>query len=214
MYLVTNRTNSDIRLGNAILAASEAATFTVLPGEVKGFIANGSITVTQFTDSAFAIKSNVLTRPTDTNAYAAGDALASAAGGFFSFVNPAPGRGLRIERARIRKSAASVTNAAFRLYLFDTLPVLSVADNAALQSAGILGVASVTGLVGRIDIAQTAFFGGTAYAVGTGVPAVGSAITFSPSDTYNFYAIAEVNGAYVPANAETFDVTLEGTWAA
>ena len=155
------------------------------------------------------------TRPADTTAYATGDRVAdltaSATVLEFSSMARATGEAVRIERARIRKSGATLTNASFRLHLFRTLPTVSVGDNGVFNASNVLALSDVAGYVGSIDIAmdKAAAVG----ARGVGVPSVGSGITCEAAGAAghetSLWAVVEALAAYVPASGETFTVTLE-----
>src|SRR3981081_4319597 len=77
------------------------------------------------------------TRPNDTTAYAAGDlvANATAAGAAvplqIALGNQFPNGMTRLTRARLVKSGSGVTNASFRIHLYETLPTPANGDNAA-----------------------------------------------------------------------------------
>lgn len=152
------------------------------------------------------------TRPADTTAYAAGDLCANSttAGSVtpltFSNAVRASADGVRIERARIRKSSTSLTNATFRLHLFESSPTLSVGDNAAFNSSGVLGVNNALAYLG--SIAVTMQNSGSDGAIGLGVPLVGNGIVAQPSAT-TIYGLLEVTGAYTPTSGETIAVDLE-----
>lgn len=152
------------------------------------------------------------TRPADTTAYAAGDLCANSttAGSVtpltFSNAVRASADGVRIERARIRKSSTGLTNATFRLHLFESSPTLSVGDNAAFNSSGVLGVNNALAYLG--SIAVTMQNSGSDGAIGHGVPLVGNGIVAQPSAT-TIYGLLEVTGAYTPTSGETIAVDLE-----
>lgn len=141
------------------------------------------------------------TRPADTTAYASGDIVANSptAGSVvpmnFGDVRKGPGFGSRIRRVRLTKSSAPVTNAQFRLHLFNVLPTVSSGDNAA--------IAITTGAAGYIQsldltIAQT--FGDGATVQGTTEVNVVSG---------TLYGLLECRGAYTPTSGEIFTVGLE-----
>lgn len=146
------------------------------------------------------------TRPADTNAYASGDLIANSttAGSVapmqFTVARVEGGTGM-IRRVRIRKSGTGITNAVFRLHLYNTAPTPSNGDNGAwLTNQG-------ANYVGAMDIVVNRAF--TDGAAGNGVPVDGMEINFDlPSGTVLF-GLLEARAAYTPANAEVFTVTLE-----
>lgn len=141
------------------------------------------------------------TRPADTTAYASGDLVANSttAGSVvpmaFGDITRGPGLSSRVRRVRLVKSAASVTNASFRLHLFNVLPTVTSGDNAAIVIA-----TGSAGYVGHVDItiAQT-FTDGAADQATTEMNIASQAI----------WGLLEARGAYTPTSAEVFAVTLE-----
>jgi hypothetical protein len=68
----------------------------------------------------------------------------------------------------------------------------------------------MTGWLGHIAV--TVDEAGTAGAVGVGVPVTGAEINFTltqPQTNVTLYGLLEAKGAYTPASAEVFTVTLE-----
>jgi hypothetical protein len=144
-----------------------------------------------------------VTRPADTTAYASGDLVAhsTTAGSVvpltFALARTTQAGGM-IRRIRLRKTGTSVTNASFRLHLYSASPTPANGDNGAWstdQAAAYIGSLDVT--------CDKAFTDGAA---GNGVPTVGSEIIFT-SDTV--YGLLEARGAYTPASAEQFTVSVE-----
>jgi hypothetical protein len=156
-------------------------------------------------------------RPADTTAYASGDLVANSttAGSVTGLVFPlavrAAGEAVRVERLRLRKSGAVLTNASFRVYLFRALPTLSVGDNAALNASSVLAMDDVQYLSGWFDVTMDR--SATAGARGAGLPNSGSGITLSPASGTSLYGLIEATAAYTPASGETFNATLEGVWS-
>lgn len=157
-------------------------------------------------------------RPADTTAYAAGDLMANSTTA--GLVAPAElvgatraaGEAIRVERIRLRKSGASLTNAAFRVHLFSKPPSVTVGDNAAFAAAGVLALSDIEGHVGSVDvILDTA---GVIGARGVGVPMTGAGITCESGGgtgvETSLWALIEARAAYAPSSGETFFVTLEG----
>lgn len=147
------------------------------------------------------------TRPADTTAYASGDLVAnSTTAGSVTPVTIAVGRGASgsaatgmLRRARLRKSGTSVTNAQFRVHIYNTASItFANGDNAAWSTN------AMSGYLGSLDVTVDRAF--TDGAAGVGVPTIGSEVTFI---TQNVYAVVEARAAYTPANAEVFTVELE-----
>jgi hypothetical protein len=125
----------------------------------------------------------------------------------------ATGEAARIERIRLRKTGATLTNAAFRVHLFRTLPTVNVNDNGVFNTSGTLALADIAGYIGSVDI--TMDMAATAGARGVGVPTVGTGITCEAAGTTDhetsIWAVVEARGAYTPVSAEAFTMTLEAS---
>lgn len=155
---------------------------------------------------AFQAAAPVFTRPANTTAYAAGDLVANntTAGNVVPLTFPRSklrGRTSgKITGASILKGAASVTNANFRLHLFNSTKVPTNGDN------GALAVADLVGYIGSIDIdmeaTPTLIVSATAYKHSAAV-----ALAFNA--TGNIYGFLEALEAYTPASGETFLVTID-----
>lgn len=145
--------------------------------------------------------SAAVTRPADTVAYASGDIVANSTTAVsvvplsFGDVRRGPGFAARIRRVRINKSGASVTNAAFRLHLFNVLPTVTSGDNAAIVIA-----TGAAGYIGQLDITV-----GQTFTDG----AQGAATTELNINSSLLYGLLEARGAYTPVSAEVLTVTLE-----
>lgn len=154
------------------------------------------------------------TRPADTTAYAAGDLVANSTSSGsvvpLSFTNAVRSAGdcVRIERVRIEKSGTSLTNASFRLHLFEASPTPTVGDNGVFNNAGVLASNNVLNYVGAFPVTMTN--SGSDGATGFGVPATGAGVTCSPTSGTTLYGFLEATAAYTPANAEVFYVVIEG----
>lgn len=154
------------------------------------------------------------TRPADTTAYAAGDLVANSttAGSVIplSFTNAVRTAGdcLRIERVRVEKSGASLTNAAFRLHLFESSPTPTVGDNGVFNNAGALATNNVLNHAGTFSVIMS--WSGSDGAMGIGVPTTGAGATVSPTSGTTIFGLLEVTGAYTPASGEVFYVVIEG----
>jgi hypothetical protein len=149
------------------------------------------------------VPSASFSRPADTTAYASGDLVANSttAGSVvpLSLTPTTRGSGLsgQIRRVRIVKSTTGVTNAQFRLHLFNAAPTVSSGDNAAIVIA--TGAANY---LGQVDVTMNQSFtdGGS-----------GQATTEINVVNGTLYALLEARAAYTPGNAETFTVTLEAS---
>ena len=105
-----------------------------------------------------------------------------------------------LTRARLAKSGTGVTNATFRIHLYETLPTPANGDGGAWstdQSAHWLG---------NIDIASMLAF--TDGAAGTGSAPAGSEM-FLKLAGKTIWALIAALGAYAPVANETFTLTLE-----
>jgi hypothetical protein len=113
----------------------------------------------------------------------------------FSPVTKGSGRSAQIRRVRISKTGTSVTNAAVRLHLYTTSSITAAnGDNAAWstdKAANYVGSVDVT-----IDKAMTD-------------GAAGNATCELNVNSLSLYGLLEARGAYTPASAEVFTVTLE-----
>lgn len=155
--------------------------------------------------SSTAVVAQSFTRPADTTAYASGDLV----GNSTTAAQVAPmaldvmrvdGGSCMVRRARLRKSGVSITNASFRVHLFNAAPAVSSGDNAALACSG------ADAYIGRIDInIDQSFADG----------AVGQS-DFLTTDMHvrlssgkTIYALLEARGAYTPVSGETFALRLE-----
>lgn len=150
------------------------------------------------------------TRPSDTTAYASGDLVANSTTAASVVAIPLvvarnAGTVALLRRIRLKKSGAVLTNAAFRVHFYSTNPVATAptnGDNGAWVTinAGYLGSLDVTLDKAFIDAAQ-----------GTGVPSVNAEIPLVGDADGTVYALMEARAAYVPASAEVFTLTVEGT---
>jgi hypothetical protein len=117
-------------------------------------------------DVPFRLVSSNFTRPNDTTAYASGDLVANntTAGSVTPLswdVHRSPSGSFRVNRVKVKKSGAVVTNASFRLHLYSTAPTVANGDNGAWSS-------SEAGYLGFIDVVvDKAFTDGSA---GHGAP--------------------------------------------
>lgn len=164
----------------------------------------GGVTVVQ-------AASSTITRPADTTAYASGDLVANSvtAGSvanlqFTTLARVSGGSGVIIG-AQIQKSGPIVTNAAFRLHLFNTAPTYtSAGDNSAIAT---VVVASAKGYLGYIDI--TAMVGFSDVAWGSGAPDNSRGGIPYVATAQIIYGLLEARGAYTPISAEVFTISVD-----
>jgi hypothetical protein len=159
---------------------------------------NGAVYMTKW---SVAQTGKTFTRPADATAYASGDLVANnvTAGSVvpLSFTTSANGTnvgGGQIRRVRLSKSGTSVTNAAFRVHFYSVTPVAANGDN------GVWSTSQAAAYLGSIDVTVDKAFTDGASGSATGeINFIGSSL----------FALIEARGAYTPANAETFTLTLE-----
>jgi hypothetical protein len=139
-------------------------------------------------------RSASFTRPADTTAYASGDLVANnvTAGSVVPMSLTPPQRTGNVKRVTIKKSGTSVTNASFRLHLYDSSPTPVNGDNGAWST-------TVAAYLGSVDVTVDKAFTDGAVGVGT--------CDFNLAGT-SLFALLEARGAYTPASAEVFTVTL------
>jgi len=148
-------------------------------------------------------------RPADTTAYTAADLVANntTAGSVTPLSWSTAGRistlGGSIQRARLKKSNTTVTNAAFRLHLYTASPTCTNGDNGAWLT-------TQSGYLGSIDLdmsgANGRVFSDAAEVIAA--PTHGTEINFVPTAT-TIYGLLAATAAYTPASAEVFTVELE-----
>lgn len=166
------------------------------------------------TPQGVAVLSVSFARPADTTAYAANDLVArqtaTLAVNSPAIVNAVVMKGdaFRLDRVRLRKSAISLTNASFRVHIFDRLPTWTVGDNGAGGAIGALAVTDMAGHCGFVDVSMDRA-SATAGAYGMANPSSGS-ITVAPQDNTTIYIAIQATAAYTPASAEVFTVDIEG----
>ena len=153
------------------------------------------------------------TRPADTTAYAANDLVgvntSVAAGNTIEVPNAvaSPGDAVRVERVVLRKSNKSLTNAQFRVHIFDRLPTWDVGDNGAGGTISALAVADLAGHCGYVDITMDRA-SATAGAYGEAAPA--NPITVAPLTGTSIYYAVQALAAYTPVSQETFQGEFSG----
>jgi hypothetical protein len=158
------------------------------------------------------------TRPADTTAYAAGDLVANSvtAGSVvaMSWANVAPEAARQnsyssfyIPAVRLRKSTASVTNAQFRVHLFQATPTfVTNGDNSAIATVVATGAANWLGSYNGTFVAAIAD-GAIVNCLPT-ENAAAQRLPFLMASGSTVYGIVEALAAYTPGNAEVFTVQL------
>lgn len=168
------------------------------------------------TNSIGAVASNsvlssaTVTRPTNTDAYAAKDVISTAVGAVIEFAGMARSNGGTgtIVKARLMTSQSTNT-AQYRLHLFHTQPT-AIADNA--QYAML--VANQANRVGTIDFPACSTEGTGSDAAATMRPS--SDGSFPPPNLWykcaandtKLYGILETIGVFTPASAQTYFIEL------
>lgn len=150
------------------------------------------------------------TRPADTTAYASGDLVANSTTAasvtplswVIGSVNRAKGN-IMVRKVRIKKSGTTVTNASFRVHLYETSPTVTNGDNGAWLSI-------MANYMGSFDVTVDKVFSDASQGVGT--PSTGSEVVLT-SLTGNadktIYGLVEARAAYTPASEEVFTIVLE-----
>ena len=146
------------------------------------------------------------TRPNDTNAYTIGDLVAdnTTAGSVHPMQFTLPTANFKLQRVGLVKSAASNTNATFRLHMYSAGPTVSNGDNGSWLT-------TASSYLGDVDIDATLrAFSDTAQGFGlfatSDVPVY---LAINPA-TLLIYALLEARGAYTPAANEIFTLSLFG----
>jgi len=148
-------------------------------------------------------------RPANVTAYATGQLVAnsvtpaSVVPMAFTLDNSFPMGQYRLTRARLSKSGAVITNATFRLHLYQALPTVQTGsgDGATWLTNG------AANWLGNIDISSMLPFSDGA--AGTGSCPAGSEHLIRLGSGIIVYGLLAALGAYTPASAEQFTVTLE-----
>lgn len=157
-------------------------------------------------------RSATYTRPSDTNAYAAGDVIAdsTSAPTILTFAGATTGKASPsiIQHALIVTSASVATKPDLELWLFDTTIVMDN-DNAVFTPTD----AELLTLIGVITFAVADFKVGDA-TVGAGGNAICEAkslgVPFNSTTSSNdLFGVLVVRNAYVPVSGEIFTVRLK-----
>lgn len=152
------------------------------------------------------ITATAITRPADTNVYALGDLLANnvtAGSVVFQTGSIASANDVvtSVIRMRLKKSGTTVTNATFRIHLYNAAPTPANGDNGAWST-------NQSGYQGSFDVTIDKAF--TDGAEGIGIPQIGPNVAVQPvSGAQTIYYVIEVRAAYTPASAEVFTPIFE-----
>jgi hypothetical protein len=104
--------------------------------------------------------------------------------------------------AYIGKVVGNVANASFRVHFYRAAPsTITNGDNGAFSTSG------VADYIGAMDVTMDRAF--TDGAAGFGQPVIGSEMNFKLASGQTVRALIEARGAYTPANAEVFTLTLD-----
>jgi len=146
-----------------------------------------------------------LARPANVTPYTAGQAFGTGATCLFAFTGAvvAGGKGL-VTSARAAKTTDNITNASFRLWLFNTATFTAPAlDQAALGFA----FTDRLKLIGMFNFASMIDVG--AYALGYGVPSLEGGLPFDLAGVETqLTGIVEITGAYTPGSGETLHLEI------
>lgn len=154
------------------------------------------------------IAASEITRPANTTAYTAGDAVGTATSSVLTLSNAARQNsgGGRVLAVRLFKSGTTVTNATFTIHFWNAAPT-DVADNAPLD----ILYAQQSRYVGNVALSTMVVGGsGGGYAFATVNPPMWYS---TASGSKALYAVIVATAGYTPASAETFtlSVTVEQT---
>ena len=200
--------------GTNVVTVKAASTAPVATdtAQVVAISPNNSGTAGQYVPNALLVVSSSFTRPANTTAYAANQEVSNntTAGSVTPLswsVLRAAGDAFQIQRVRISKTNTSLTNASFKLDLFEASPTVTVGDGGAWNNgSGTLACNQGLTWIGSVSITM-----GTAGSDGcNGSLALAAPIVTSPGSGTTIYGILSALAAYTPGSAETFKVTLEG----
>ena len=158
--------------------------------------------------SAVKRVSNSFTRPADTTAYASGDLVSNNTTAINVIpISFATGRGgFRVTAVRLEKSGTTVTNATFRVHLWESVPTVANGDNGVLSynAANYVGYVDMPAMTATTNSGQAVRVSGEASSWNGGTA---SGLYGFANSTY-IYALIEARAAYTPVNAETFTINL------
>ncbi len=147
-----------------------------------------------------------LTRPANTTAYGAGDAITSATAAAVSMsisnaVQKAGGSG-RIERMRLVKDDTNVTNADFSAHVFNQADGVGITDD---NDALVIDYSDRGAYIADVDFATMATITG-----GAQTPWLTVDIPFTAGDDKtDLLVLLEADGAYTPTSGNVFTLYLD-----
>lgn len=163
---------------------------------------------------SFIRREGSVTLPSGTPTYASGDLVANSATAgsvvpiTLSDIVRAEGAGFRCDCVRLRKSGTSITNASFRVLIFDRSPTVSAGDDAAFLSGSTYAVSDIAHLLATYDVTMDR--AGTAGATGPAATSSAGVRTLVPASGTSLFALIMALGSYTRVASETFTVTVEG----
>jgi hypothetical protein len=119
------------------------------------------------------------------------------------------GAGFRCDGCRLSKSGAVLTNAQFRVLIWDSVPVFSAGDDAQLLNGSVYAVDDIRRLLAIFDVSinRAGTVGASSDLI---APTNVGARTLRPAAGLDLFATIMANAGYQRASGETFTVTLEG----
>lgn len=153
------------------------------------------------------------TRPSDTTGYTSGDLVANSTTGTsvvpLSWIPAVSRVGFWVKGVRLKINNASVTNATFRVHLYNATPTLAGGANTGDNAA--FGTVVTTGYAAWIDSFDVTLVGLHADgAAGIAVPTEGAA-SFMPhplAANTTVYGLIEARAAYTPASGSIITAEL------
>ena len=207
-------------LTQGTLLTGVPAVTTYVPSALQGNEARNGV-VSGGLDS----RRNNFVRPNDTAVYAAGDLMGRSTGvnnaidGTGNIMPLFVARGINTisanTRLRMSKSGTSLSNASFRVHLFDNVPVLTVGDNGVFNTSpggtgGSFACNSAANYIGCYDIVMDRAFSDGAW--GAAMPQIGSSMIVAPAaGSKAISAVIEARAAYQPVANEAFAFVLDNS---
>lgn len=155
------------------------------------------------------LASCTFTRPANTTAYSSGDLVANSvtAGSVVPCsltLAQSVNRYVTISRVAVAFNDTTLTNASFRVHLYNTCTI-----TAANGDNGAWSTNKVANWVGAADVTvATAFTDG---AKGVGIPNTGTQVMTAPTTgARTICALLEARAGYTPTSAEVFTISVEG----
>lgn len=184
---------------------------TLLSGDASGNQATVNANKALQTTGAFPVNATAtLTRPANTTQYAAGQQVSATANGStgsplsFTLAGVNAGGGI-VTDAHLIKSSTSLTNATFRLHLFDSAaPTLTSLGDRNSYAAPF--IADYAAYVGYFDFNTGVAGPDGAWFEGAPSQSLLSFLCAAASKTV--YGVLEATGAYTPTSGEVFDARL------